>query len=279
MPAMLAWAEDDRFIDKARSGGLNAFLAADPGAAWDGEVGEPAAHHASEPAAGGNDLIVQSPAEHFPDRPEPRPHPLADWLAPEDEAGAVASGATEVGEPEEVERLRLAETTSSACRDRTLAELDQPRLLRVQAEPEAGEPLLEIGKEPLRILPVLEADDLVIGITHDDHLAARMASPPPVGPEIVGVVEEDVGEQRARRRPLRGSRHGLDHATVLEHTRLQPLPQQADDPAIADPVLDEPDQPVMADRVEERPEVGVEDPVDPLLRAALTKCATETTAG
>jgi hypothetical protein len=63
---------------------------------------------------------------------------------------------------------------------------------------------------------------------------------------------------------LRGSRHGLDHATVLEHTRLQPLPQQADDPAIADPVLDEPDQPVMADRVEERPEVGVEDPVDPL---------------
>jgi hypothetical protein len=33
---------------------------------------------------------------------------------------------------------------------------------------------------------------------------------------------------------------------------------------IADPVLDEPDQPVMADRVEERPEVGVEDPVDPL---------------
>jgi hypothetical protein len=29
-------------------------------------------------------------------------------------------------------------------------------------------------------------------------------------------------------------------------------------------VLDEPDQPVVADRVEERPEVGVEDPVDPL---------------
>ena len=66
------------------------------------------------------------------------------------------------------------------------------------------------------------------------------------------------------RRPLRGSRHGLDHPAVLEHARLQPLPEQADDPAVADPVLDEPDQPVVADRVEERPEVGVEDPVDPL---------------
>jgi hypothetical protein len=68
--------------------------------------------------AGGGDLVVQSPAEHFPDRPEPRPHPLADGLAPEDEAGAVASGATEVGEPEKVERRRLAETAYPSGRGR-----------------------------------------------------------------------------------------------------------------------------------------------------------------
>jgi hypothetical protein len=49
---------------------------------------------------------------------------------------------------------------------------------------------------------------------------------------------------------LRGSFYGLDHSAVLEHARLQPLPEQADDPAVADPVLDEPDQPVVADRVE-----------------------------
>ena len=65
-------------------------------------------------------------------------------------------------------------------------------------------------------------------------------------------------------RPLRGPRHRLDHPAVLEHARLQPLPEQADDPAVADPVLDEPDQPVVADRVEERPDVGVQHPVDPL---------------
>ena len=64
--------------------------------------------------------------------------------------------------------------------------------------------------------------------------------------------------------PLAASPPRSRHAARVEHTRLQPFLEQADDPAIADPVLDEPDQPIMADRVEERPDVGVEDPADPL---------------
>src|SRR5689334_11986900 len=120
-------------------------------AARDGEVGEPAAYHPPEPATDGGHIVVPQPSERLPDRPEPSPHPSADRLAPEDEAGAVPSGPAKVGEPEEVERLRPAEAASPACRDRTLAELDQPRLLRVQPEPEPGEPLLEIGEEPLRV--------------------------------------------------------------------------------------------------------------------------------
>ena len=66
--------------------------------------------------------------------------------------------------------------------------------------------------------------------------------------------------------PLRRPLLGLDQATVLEHTCLSATSAiRRMIRAIADPVLDEPDQPVLADRVEERPDVGVEDPVDPLL--------------
>ena len=37
---------------------------------------------------------------------------------------------------------------------------------------------------------------------------------------------------------------------------------QADDPAITDPVFDESDQPFSAKRIEERLDIGVKDPVD-----------------
>src|SRR3954451_23545076 len=100
-------------------------------AARDGEVGEPAAYHPPEPATGDGHIVVHQPSERLPDRPEPSPHPSADGLAPEDEAGAVPSGPAEVGEPEEVERLRPAEAASPAGRRRAPAALDPPPLLPV----------------------------------------------------------------------------------------------------------------------------------------------------
>src|SRR3954452_1544681 len=191
-------------------------------AARDGEVGEPAAYHPPEPAADGGDPVVHPPSERLPDRPEPSPHPSADGLAPEDEAGAVPSGPAKVGEPEEVERLRPAEAASPAGRDRTLAELDQRRLLRVQSEPEPGQPLPEVGEEPLRVPPVLEADDPVVGVAHDDHVAGRVASPPPRDPEVGGVVEEDVGEQRARHSTHNLAKLLLDPSVTIRRERLRP---------------------------------------------------------
>jgi hypothetical protein len=42
---------------------------------------------------------------------------------------------------------------------------------------------------------VLEADDKVIGISHDDHIARELA-PSVHGPKVEGVVQVDVGKQR-----------------------------------------------------------------------------------
>jgi hypothetical protein len=43
---------------------------------------------------------------------------------------------------------------------------------------------------------VLEADDDVIGLAHDDHIARGFALSPALGPEIEGVVQVDVGQER-----------------------------------------------------------------------------------
>ena len=63
-------------------------------------------------------------------------------------------------------------------------------------------------------------------------------------------------------RTLRNPFHCLHPEALFQHTRLQPFLDQADDPAITDPMLDEPHQPFSAERVEEGADIGVEDPVD-----------------
>ena len=68
-------------------------------------------------------------------------------------------------------------------------------------------------------------------------------------------------DDRALRRPL----HRLDLSALFKHPCRQPFADQPDDPPVADPMLNKPYQPCMADRVEERPNIRVEDPIDPPL--------------
>ena len=46
------------------------------------------------------------------------------------------------------------------------------------------------------IVPVLEAHDVIVSETQDDHLAARPPTPPPIGPQVEHIVEVHVREQR-----------------------------------------------------------------------------------
>ena len=88
-------------------------------------------------------------------------------------------------------------------------ELDQPRLLGVQLQAELREPCAKIGQEPLGVIPVLEAHHEVVGEAHDDHVTARVPTPPLVGPQVEDVVQVDVRKQRRNRRPLRSALLGL----------------------------------------------------------------------
>ena len=46
------------------------------------------------------------------------------------------------------------------------------------------------------VILMLEADDDVVGVAHDDHVARGLTPSPAFGPEIEDVVQVDVGKQR-----------------------------------------------------------------------------------
>jgi hypothetical protein len=57
-------------------------------------------------------------------------------------------------------------------RNRGPTKLDEPRLVGMKVQSKAGEPRFEIGKELLCLVPVLEADDSVVRVAHDNHVTA-----------------------------------------------------------------------------------------------------------
>src|SRR5262245_26461037 len=110
------------------------------------------------------------------------PVSLGHRFPPEHEARAAPTGHAKMREPEEIKRLRLAETPSMSIRNCGSAKLDEPRLVRVKGEPEACEPRLEIGKELLCLVLMLKTDDGVVGLAHDNNVASVASLPPLVGP-------------------------------------------------------------------------------------------------
>ena len=58
------------------------------------------------------------------------------------------------------------------------------------------QPLAHLVQEAPGVDLVLESDDKVVGIAHDDHIARGLAPSPARGPEVEGVVQVDVGKQR-----------------------------------------------------------------------------------
>ena len=109
-----------------------------------GVVGQPAAQHLGKPFALRLDAVVASRLELFLDLPQLRPHPFASWRPSQHEAAAASSGRAIVRESEEVERLRFAEASSAAVRNRVPTELDEPRLFGMEAKPKLSQARREV---------------------------------------------------------------------------------------------------------------------------------------
>ena len=57
------------------------------------------------------------------------------------------------------------------------------------------QPVTKSILERLSVAAILESDDEVVGVAHDDDFAARMPLPPLVDPLVQHVVQVDVDEQ------------------------------------------------------------------------------------
>src|SRR5215204_1262825 len=120
---------------------------------------------------------------------------LSNRLALDDEPAGLPSRPTEMGEPQEVERLRLALAPPLPLLGCVTPEFDQACLVRVECQPERPQAVLPFSQEPLRIWPMLETEDDVIGIPDDHHVASRRATPPALDPEVEHVGQVHMREQ------------------------------------------------------------------------------------
>ncbi|MBV8315299.1 MAG: hypothetical protein JOZ53_10210, partial [Planctomycetaceae bacterium] len=102
----------------------------------------------------------------------------------------------DVGEAQERERLRLALPALPSVLGGEPPEFDQPRLLGVQRQAELLQATSDVSEEAFGIAAVLESHDEIVGVAHDDQVAGGGLSPPLPGPQVEGVVQEHVRQQR-----------------------------------------------------------------------------------
>src|SRR5215470_4647146 len=164
-------------------------------------------------------------------------------------------------EPQEIERLRPAQTPPLPIPSGVPPELDQPRLVRMQAQPELRQPPAKLDQEPPRIILMLKPDNKIVSETHNDDLTTRVARTPPLDPHIQDVVQVDIRQQRRYRCPLRHAFLIRRPFPVLDNPRSQPLTDQPQDPFVRDPVLQKLPQPGMIKLAEEVADVRIEHPV------------------
>jgi hypothetical protein len=97
-----------------------------------------------------------------------------------------------VRETEKLERLRLPVAAPGSVLGGAPPELDQPRLLRMQLQPELREPVAQISQKLLGVLTMLKARHVVIGEPRKDDISSRVTPAPLVGPQVKHVVQVDV---------------------------------------------------------------------------------------
>src|SRR5579864_1778239 len=190
--------------------------------------------------------------------------PFAHRLTQHREATLACLPAT-VREAKEVEAPRRAPiTTRLSITPRTASELDQSRLLGVQFQPKAREPLAQLGKEPLGLDSMLEPNDKVIGEAHHDDITAGLLLSPSLDPQVEHIVQVDVGQQRANASALNRTDLTLYSLTILKHTGTEPFLDQPHDALVCHSVLDELHEPRVLQRIEEAAQIRIEHPVHSL---------------
>src|SRR5437667_6084322 len=124
-----------------------------------------------------------------------RLQPFANRLPQDREASVPPLLPTDVGEAEEVERLRFPFSALLPVFSRERSELQQPRFLGMQLQAELSHSFDKFRPEPYGIRLRLEAHHDIVGKPHDDHVTAGLFPTPRLGPQVERIMEIGVSRQ------------------------------------------------------------------------------------
>jgi hypothetical protein len=204
---------------------------------------------------------VHLPAQERFDGLELSPKPLGNGLALNGETAPFPSLTAEVSETQKIKRVRFALTPATPTGNGKTAELNQAGFIGMKRQTELHQADSKIRQEAFRITSMLEAQDEVVSVADDDHIAAGVTSPPSVCPQVQHVMEEHVSKKRRNDRTLRSSNCCVGPLTVLGYPSPKPFSDQAEYTLVGDSMLDEFQKPSVVDGIEKGPDVSVEHPV------------------
>src|SRR6266852_9255813 len=115
-----------------------------------GRIGDRACHHLPQPLSLARDRIVHPAPKLLLDLPHLGPFAVAAG-PPKEQKPAAPRPAADMGEAEEVERLRLAKPRPFPLLRRPAAELDQTGLVRMQGQRKLRQPIPQFCLKPLGI--------------------------------------------------------------------------------------------------------------------------------
>src|SRR5207245_5173349 len=130
---------------------------------------------------------------------------------------------------EEVEGLWFPLATPLAPFACPTPKLTEARLVRVQFEREPVESLPQVAQKRLGVVFVLEADNAIVTVPHDNDVSPCVPAAPLGGPEVKDIVQVKVRQEWACAPPLGRPFRLLSPVPILQHARLQPLADVADD--------------------------------------------------
>src|SRR5215469_6994051 len=152
-----------------------------PDVRWDRIVSEVASDDLPQPFPLFGDRPVHPALQLQLDVLKFRPHAVAPGLPLKQEAPLARCSANE-REPQEREGFRFTESAFPAIGRREATKLNQAGLVRMERQHERLKSRAHRNEEATSIVLVFEADDQIVGIPHDDHIAGGLTPSPACGP-------------------------------------------------------------------------------------------------
>lgn len=144
-------------------------------------VFEEAVNNLHQPLPLYRDWLMHAPPQFLLDLLELRPHAVAPGFPREEELTSARLAANE-GEAQKGEGLRFSDSASLAVARSKAPEFNDTGLVRMKGQRELLKSFEHCVEKPICVGLVLEPDNDVIGIPHDDHVAGGLSPPVAFGP-------------------------------------------------------------------------------------------------